>query len=330
MKKIQETAESKLIKEVPIVKLGTPISEVRSMLFRKANNFESLDYIYVVDSKNILKGVTSLKEILQVEDKQTKIEKIMKKDLITVRPSTDQERIVYIALKHELKSVPVVDKEGHFLGVVPYHTILKIFNQEVQEDIFRFGGLYHKVGKEFDTIDAPATRMIKNRIVWLIVGLMGGIIAASIVSFFENILSKYLILAAFIPVLVYMSDAAGTQSETLIVRGIALDPKLSVKKWVKRELIVALTLGLFCGGILSLASLLLWKSSYLIGSIIGLSMFLGIIAGVSISTFLPLVFKKLKIDPAMASGPFATIVSDITTLAIYFSVATFLFLFFKV
>lgn len=327
MKKLQENA---IIKEVPVVQLGTPISEVRNMLLRKANSFEGLDYVYVVDGKNILKGVASLKEILQVKDEQTKIDEIMKRDLVTVRPSTDQERIVYIALKHEIKSVPVTDKEGHFLGVVPYHTILKIFNQEVQEDIFRFGGIYHKVGKEFDTIKASALKMIKNRIIWLIVGLVGGIIAASIVSFFENILSKYLILAAFIPILVYMSDAAGTQSETLIVRGIAIDPKLSVKKWIGRELLVALALGIFCGAVLSAICLFLWKSGYLIGSIIGLSMFFGIIAGVSISTFLPLIFKKLKVDPAIASGPFATIISDITTLAIYFSVATLLFSFFKV
>ncbi|MEM5766538.1 MAG: magnesium transporter [Candidatus Aenigmatarchaeota archaeon] len=149
----------------------------------------------------------------------------------------------------------------------------------------------------------------------------GGILAATIVSFFETILSKYLILAAFIPVLVYVSDAAGTQSETLIVRGFALDPKLSIKRWIKRELLVSLYLALVCGLLLAILELLGWQRNFSIAWVVGLSMFLGIMAGTSISTFLPIILKKLNVDPAFAAGPFATLLSDITTLAIYFVIA---------
>jgi len=318
------TAGGKMISTIPKAKIGQNISQIETMLIKTAKKFKTLDYIYVVNGKNILQGIASIKEILQVPDKRVKIEKIMKKDLVVVHPSTDQERMVYLALKHGIKAIPVVDRGMRLLGVVQYDTILQIFNQEVREDIFRFGGIYHKVGKEFDTLTAPVIKMIKARLPWLVVGIAGGIIAASVVSFFEGILSKYLILTAFIPVLVYMGDAAGTQSETLIVRGVALNPKLSARKWLKRELIVAISLGLFCGAIVGIVGMLGWGGGYLLGSILGVSMFLGILAGIFISTLFPLILKKLNVDPAVASGPFATIVSDIANLVIYFIIASLL------
>ena len=318
------TAGSKMISAIPYVQKGTTISEVERMLFKKVKSLENIDYIYITNKKNVLCGVISIKEIFRTQKKSTKVEEIMKKDLIVVHPSTDQERIVYLALKHGIKAIPVVDKEWHFLGVVSYDTILQVFNQEVHEDIFRFGGLYHKVGKEFNTITESPLKMIKTRIFWLVVGLIGGIIAASVVSSFENVLSKYLILVAFIPVLVYISDAAGTQSETLIIRGIALDPKLSIRKWLTREIIVAIFLGIFCGAFIDIMCMIVWGGSYLLGNIVGLSMFFGVISGILISTLLPLILQKLKIDPAIAAGPFATIVSDIISLAIYFFVASML------
>ena len=316
------TAGSKMISSIPSVQLGATISEIGKMLSKKAKTLETMDYIYVTDKKDVLRGVVSIKETYGVP-KDTKVENIMKKELVFVHPLTNQERLVYLALKHGIKSIPVLDKDNHLLGIVPYDTILKIFNKEVHNDIFRFGGLYHKVGDDFNTLTASAWSMIKRRIVWLIVGLIGGIVAASVVSFFDNILSNLIALAAFMPVLVYMSDAAGTQSETLIVRGFAINPEISLEKWFTRELVVALSLGLFCGVVLGAIGMFGW-GSYMLGIVVGLSMFFSIIGGISISTLLPTLFRKLKIDPAIAAGPFATIVSDILTLAIYFSVASVL------
>lgn len=163
--------------------------------------------------------------------------------------------------------------------------------------------------------------MIKSRLPWLILGVFGGVIAASVISSFEDLLSNFLVLAAFIPVLVYMSDAPGTQSETLIIRSIALDPKLSLRSYFLREFKVSAALAITCAIIICITAIIGWKNP-LIGIIIGFSMFLSIIAAVFISTFFPLVFRKFGYDPAVATGPFATMVSDISTLAIYFTVAT--------
>lgn len=317
----KRTAGWHMITEAPVVKIGETVENVKKMISKKTKQFATIDYIYVVDEENVLKGVISIKELLEIK-KNKPIEEVMKKDVVYVYPFTNQERIVYLALSHGIKMMPVVDKEKHFLGVVPYDTILQIFNQEVKEDILKFGGIFHKVGQEFHTINDSAKKMVRRRMPWLLIGIIGGALAAAIVSFFEDVLSKYLVLASFIPVLVYVSDAAGTQSETLIVRGFALDPKLSIKKWLKREFLVALYLAFVCGLLLAIFEIIGWEKNLLIAWVVGFSMFLSILAGTSISTFLPIILKKIGVDPAFAAGPFATLLSDIITLAIYFTVAS--------
>jgi len=163
--------------------------------------------------------------------------------------------------------------------------------------------------------------MIKRRLPWLIIGVLGGTVTASIISSFEHVLSILLALAAFVPVLACLSDAVGTQSETLAVRSIALDPKLSLKSHFLRELTVAVSLASVCGLIISAVALIGWHNT-LLGLIVGLSMFLSILAAVLISTCLPFLLKRLDFDPAFASGPFATMISDIATVPVYFSLAS--------
>jgi magnesium transporter len=316
-----DTAESKLITEFPTVMIGRTIKDIEDLLARRASTFKMMDYIYVVDNNYVLRGVISIKELFSIKARGTKVEKVMKKDLVTVHPLTHQERVVYLALSHNIKAIPVVDGEGHLLGVIPYEIILQIFNKEVHEDMIKFGGIFHKVGKDYATIESSAFSMIKHRVPWLIVGVIGGAITASIVTGFEHVLGTLLALAAFTPVLAFLSDAVGTQSETLAVRSMALDPKLSLKKYFTRELVVGVVLALVCGLLISCVALFGWGNPTL-GVIVGISMFLSIIAAVFISTLLPFLFNRLDWDPAFASGPFATMISDIVTVAIYLLIAS--------
>jgi len=316
------TAGSRIVKAFPQVKIGEKIRDVEKMIFDKADTFDTIDYVYVVDDNGVLTGVISIKE-LHASNKDANVEEIMKKELIVARPLMHQERIVYLALSNKIKAIPVVDREKRLLGIVPYDTILQIFNEEVREDIFKFGGIFHKVGKEYTTTKSSAETMIKTRLPWLIIGVLGGTITASIISSFEHVLNTLLALAAFAPVLAYLSDAVGTQSETLTVRSIALDPKLSLKSYFVREFAVALSLASACGLLLSTIAVVGWQNSTL-GLIVGLSMFLSIISAVLISTGFPFLFTKLNLDPAIASGPFATMISDVATVTIYFTVASIL------
>jgi len=313
------SAGSKMVASVPRVQIGATIGDIEKELLHKAKIYATLDYIYVTDRNDVLRGVISIRQVFDLP-KDVKVEEVMRKDPIHVHPHTHQERIVYLAISHGIKAVPVVDKDERLLGAVPYDVILQIFNNEVHEDVFKFGGIFHKVGSEYTTIRSSAWMMIKSRVPWLIVGVFGGIVAASIVRGFESVLSKYLVIASFIPVLVYLSDAVGTQSETLVVRSIALDPKFPLGPYLIREVKVASVLGITCGALLSAVSFIGWRDPML-GLIVGSSMFLSIQVAVLTSTFLPLFFNKINLDPAVAAGPFATMISDILTLAVYFNVA---------
>jgi len=314
------TAGSIMITAFPRAKIGDTIGKIENMLTEKAKDFETIDYVYVVDENEVLGGVASIRDIHSLA-KEANIKDLMTRKLVSVHLLTHQERIVYLALSHGIKAVPVVDKQNHLLGIVPYDVILRVFNEEVSEDIFKFGGIFHKVGKEYGATTVSTLTMIKRRTPWLVIGVLGGIVTASIISNFELVLSTLLALAAFAPVLAYLSDAVGTQSETLVVRSLAVDPKLAVKAYFLREFGVACALASICGGLLSIAALVGWQNPVL-GLIVGFSMFLSIVAAVLISTGFPFIFMKLNIDPAIASGPFATMISDVTTITIYFAVAT--------
>lgn len=316
----RKTAGHVLTENFPKVFVGSTVKDIEDLLLKKTALFETIDYVYVVDREGVLRGVVSIKELFRTP-KNLPVDEVMKKELVVAHPFTHQERIVYLALKHNLKEIPVVDDLKKLIGIVTYDTILSIFNEEMHEDMLQFGGIYHKVENGFMSLNAPAGLMVKNRLPWLVVGVVGGVFTATIVSSFEETLENLPALAAFIPVLAYLSDAAGTQSETLSVRTMALDPKISFKKYFSREFIVALILALVCGLLLAFAAAIIWNKPIL-GLIVGTSMFLSIFAAVFISTSLPFLFKKLRLDPALGSGPIATMISDISTITIYFLIAS--------
>jgi len=317
-----QVASNWITKAVPVVNAKTKVSEVRKMVEKRSDSFEIIDYVYVLDDDGTLIGWVSIKELMGEKKSRVEIRRLIKEKCITVHPHTHQEKVAYIALSRGLRSVPVVDKDNRFLGVVPYDAILKIFNHEVHEDFLKFGGIFHRVGKEFTTIYSPALVMIKARLPWLLLGTIGGMVAAYVVEGFESLIKNFVALAAFVPLLVYMSDAVGTQSETIIIRSMAIDPNFSPRQYFIREIKIAFAFGLFCGTLVGAMAGLGWGNPVL-GIIVGVSLFISMFASVCIATLLPFGLKKLNIDPAMSAGPFATILSDITTVFIYFTVATF-------
>lgn len=316
----EETAGNNMEDNIPIFNADETLDVIDKRLIENASDYVSLDYIYLTDQNNTLVGVVSIKNLVRNKDKTIKANQIMDKNLVTVGADTSQERVVYQALSHGLKSIPVIDDEGGLMGVVPYDTILQLFNHEVQSDIFNFGGIFHKVGDEYTSINSTATHMIRSRLPWLIIGVIGGTLAASLIAQFEELLSSFIALASFIPVMVYMSDAAGAQTEALIIRSMALDTKLNIRKYLTREIIVATALA-GASGLFAAFLAYVTRQNLTLGLIIFFALFLSIIASVSINTFAPLILKKFNYDPALATGPLATIFSDITTLAIYLAVA---------
>ncbi len=167
--------------------------------------------------------------------------------------------------------------------------------------------------------------LAKERIPWLFFGLFGGIFAAQLVSFFETPLKGHFILAAFIPLMVYMADAVGAQSQTLFIRRLIIDYELNIKKYLFREIKVSFLIALVLGIILSLISLIWFSAPVLIGFILGISLFLTIIFASLIAILIPCLLNFLKKDPAVGAGPVATIIRDVSSLLIYFLIASLLF-----
>lgn len=318
----KETAGRRIIENVPLAFPEERIFEVRERIFKKAQTFETLNYIYIVNKEKKLVGVFSLKEMLQKSD-EVKVEEIMAKEIVKAHPYTDQERVALLALKYNLKAIPVVDREGYFLGVVTSDTILEILHSEYLEDLLRSAGVYDGVYFPAKLMKVPVSILAKARIPWLIFGLFGGILAAKIADLFEKPLSSHFALVAFIPLIVYMAAAVGAQTQTLIARNLALDTTLSFRKYLSKEIKVSILMALVLGIILSFLSLILYQLPYL-GLVLGISLFLTILAAIFIGSLIPYLLYKFKQDPAIGSGPFATIITDICSLVIYFSVATLL------
>lgn len=306
--------------QVPLSKASDTIAEVEKMLLKKTGEFETINYVYIVDVDQKLKGVISIKEIFR-SPKETILSEIMKTKLVRVRPRTDQERVALLAISHNLKAIPVVDKTEKLLGVVSSDVILDALNKEATEDILRLAGVHRFNKMTVDVTKAPTKTLVLARIPWLLVGLAGGISAARIAGFFEATLETQIILAFFIPVIVYMSDAVATQTQTMFIRALVLNPTLIVRNYFSKEMKIGSSIAIICAVLLTLASFLFQVPS-VIGLILGVAMFSSIFLSVVINIFIPWILQKFKKDPAIGAGPLATIITDVLSLIIYFSVAS--------
>lgn len=316
----REAAGRLITAKIPIVGPHDNIDQVRKSLYKNMPGLETINYIYVTDRQQMLIGVFSIKELFQ-QPGQTKVSAIMQRKLITARPHTDQERVALLAIEHSLKSIPVVTAEGKFLGIITADTIHRILHNESVEDALRSIGV---IDPNVQIITAAAPVYFAKRIPWLALGLAGGIFAAFIVSYFEAALKEEILLAAFIPLVLYLGDAVGNQTQTLYIRSLVMAQKIDFKNYLTREIKTSLSIALFLGLTLYLIALFIWRQP-LVGMIIGLSIFVTVMVAMGLGILVPFFFVKAKKDPAIASGPFASLTRDIISLLIYFVIAQTLF-----
>ncbi|HEX9845462.1 MAG TPA: magnesium transporter [Candidatus Nitrosotenuis sp.] len=313
----EHLVDTKITKKFLAFSPNETVEKIEELLDIKASDFETIGYVYVIDQNGVLIGVVSLKHVLQSKP-TTRLEEIMFKDVVSIKQHSHQERVVSVALKHGLKAIPVVDNEKRLIGVIPHKTILSIFHHEFRKDLFQSGGILH--AKEIESIDTSVSKLVKARLPSLFLGLLGGLIVASIVTNFEEILNSYIILASFIPVIVYLTDAVGTQSQTLVIRLLATEPNFPTARYIIREIKIGLFLGAVFAAMLFVAEILGWKQVEL-GIVIGIAVFFSMVFQAFFSVYFSVTLAKFKKDPAIASGPIVTIISDITTIMVYFAVA---------
>ena len=307
---------------VPIVGPNVTIAAVEKYLLTNVKQLESITYVYIVGGNKKLLGVISVKEIFR-QPKSRKVSKVMIKDLTVAHPHTDREKLALASLRQNIKMVPVVDKKGRFLGAVLNDSIVDILYQEAQEDISYFAGIDREHMARRNILHISIFQSIKARLPWLLLGLLGGILAAEIIGFFEATLKENIILAAFIPLVVYMSNAVGTQAGFLFVRDIAVNAKFRFLLYFLRQFSVICIVAIIISTLVLVISIIFYKDLF-IGIVLSLAMFLAMLSSVLTGLFLPYLLNKMKFDPANATGPVGTIIQDILSVVIYLGIAKWL------
>jgi magnesium transporter len=317
-----DAAGRHLTTNVPVIYSGQTIGQAREEIYVKLGKYDTINYVYHLTRNNTLVGVFSLRELFAHPD-ETKIVNIETKRPIYSHPHTDLEKVAHKALKHEVKSIPIVDEHKHFLGIIASDTILATLKREYEEDFLKSAGIVTSSKHPANQTNTSIADAFLHRSPWIVIGLIGGILAAQVVGAFEAVLAQHIILAAFIPLIVYVGAAVAAQTQTLFIRDLVLTSKINMLTYALRQFFITILIGLLCGLVIWGIIHAFWNQSYL-GFVIGLSGFIAITSSVITSLTVPYVLNSLGQDPANGSGPFATILQDILSILIYFTVATIL------
>ncbi|GAB2500470.1 magnesium transporter [Algoriphagus taiwanensis] len=292
------------------------INEIR----RQAENVEKIFSIYVVNNRQQLLGRVSLKKIILAAS-DTRIEDIYEEDVISVPVTMDQEEVAAVMRKYDLESVPVVNVKNKLVGRITVDDILDVVQEEADEDIQAMAG----VSADIEESDSVFT-ISKARLPWLLIGVMGGLMGAKIIGFFEDGLSKYLALASFIPLVAATGGNVGIQASSLIVQSLASKSAFDdtpFQRFVK-GLFVALLNGLVLGAFVFCVVVFLYGFEPIFGITVGFALFCVVLLASFMGTVTPIVLNRFGINPAIASGPFITTTNDLLGLAVYFGVAMLL------
>ncbi len=286
-------------------------------LRRQAENVEKIYSIYVVDNKQNLLGRVSLKRII-LSSADTKIMDIYEPVMISVPTHMDGEEVAEIMRKYDLESVPVVNAKNKLVGRITVDDVLDLIREQSEEDIQAMTGITEGI-EESDSI----LRISKARLPWLLIGVIGGLMGAQIIGYFEDGLNKYIALASFIPLVAATGGNVGIQSSSLVIQTLASKSVFDdtpLQRFIK-GLLIALLNGVMLGVFVFLVVVFVYRHESIFGLTIGLSMFCVVLMASFMGTVTPIVLDKFGINPAMAAGPFITTANDLLGLTIYFGVA---------
>ena len=284
---------------------------------QSSRDVEMVFYLYVVDVRRHLVGVTSLRRLLLVSP-ETPLKRIMTPDIISVRVDTDQEEVARQVASYNLLAVPVVDEENKLVGVVTVDDVIDVIKDEATEDLLRLAGVS---GDE--RIATPAGEALRKRLPWLGVNLVTAFVAASVVALFEGTISQVTALAVFMPIVAGMGGNAATQTLTVIVRGLALGELswVNARKALAKEAVIGTGNGLALG-VVAAGVAWLTKSDPILGLLLGMAMVCNMFVAATAGTLVPLGLKALKVDPALGSSVFITTFTDVVGFASFLGLAT--------
>jgi magnesium transporter len=292
--------------------VGEAITEIQNN-----RDVEMVFYLYVVDDRNHLVGVVSLRRLLLVSP-ETPLKRVMTADLISARVDMDQEEVARQVAAYNLLAIPVVDEENKLVGIITVDDVIDVIKDEATEDIYRLAGVAGD-----DRAFTPAAESFRKRLPWLGINLMTAFLATVVVAIFEPTIDQLAAVAIFMPVVAGMGGNAGTQTLTVIVRGIALGELTwsNSRKALLKEAAVGLGNGMVLGVIAALVAWV-WRGNATLGLVLGAAMIINMFVAATAGTLVPLGLRAANIDPALASSVFITTLTDIAGFFAYLGLAT--------
>ena len=282
-----------------------------------ATDAEMVFYIYVTDKDERLVGVLSLRQLLTVLP-ATPLKNIMTRDVMSVTVDIDQEEVARQVASYNLLAIPVVEKDGRLAGIITVDDVVDVIREEATEDMLKMAGAI-----EEDTVSKSSSLgSARLRLPWLFTNLVGSLLSGAILWYFRYTIQEVVAIVSFIPVIAAMGGNVGLQSSTLIIRGLATGLVELTDVWTVffREVKIGLVMGLACGFILTIVGWGLHQG--FLGVVVGVSLVIAFLVSTSMATIMPIVLKRMGVDPAVAAGPFVTTANDITGITIYLTLAT--------
>jgi len=312
-----ETAGHLMTERVPVLPDRSTVAEARSLLL--AGNHDEPDPVWVVSTNGVLVGAVPLIALLRAAGSAS-LGALAVRGWPSVPADLDQEQAATLARGAGVSEIAVVDTGNRFLGAVPAKVLLDVVWREHVEDVQRLSGILHQVASARQALEDTLWHRLARRLPWLIVGLLGSVVAALVMAGFEAALSQKVALAFFVPTIVYLADAIGTQTEAAAVRMLSLGP-LPLARSLLGEMAEGALIGTVLG-ILNFPVLLLIFGETSLALGVSLSLIAAGTMAAGLGLALPWTFAKAGIDPAYGAGPVGTIIQDVLSLAIYFAIMT--------
>ncbi len=296
------------------------VKDAITRIKRLANDMETIYIVYVTDLQRRLEGLVTFKDLILARD-DTLVEDIMDKDVISVKTTDDQEHVAEVFNKYNFLTLPVVDAENRLVGIVTVDDAVDVMEDEATEDIEKMAALQPS---EKPYLKTGVFELAKNRIVWLLVLMVSAMITGLILAHYENAFVAVPMLVSFIPMLTGTGGNSGSQSSTLIIRGMTVG-ELAPKDWLFvlwKEIRVGFIVGVILGSVNFLRIYFLFKGATIsIALTVSLAMCCTVMLAKTLGCLIPIVAKQLKIDPAMMAAPFISTIVDGVSLILYFNIA---------
>ena len=312
-----ETAAHLALRNVPMLDGALTAAEVRARL--RASPYDSIEAVLVLGPGGAYAGAAALKDVLAAAD-GAPLAALAMEDWPVARPGMDQEHAASLAHDHRVSALPVVAEDGEALGLIPSLALLDTLAQEHAEDMHRLAGILRMGAKDRHALDDTPMRRAGHRLPWLLVGLALSTLATLLMAEFEHALQANVVIAFFIPALVYLADAVGTQTEAVVVRSLSRGMQ-PLGPLLLGELGTGALIGLPLAGLAFLA-IWLWFGDANLAAGVAIALFAASSIASVLGLLFPWVLARAGLDPAFGSGPVATILQDVLTIAIYFLVMT--------